>query len=105
MEARRHTDSFEALFPSDRAVGVFTLEDVLRVGRPKLDDPEDHGENPGYIFRGELDYLVPLQSSLERHVLNCGADRRPVDGERLRNEERTLIAKFMNEDGVQVARI
>ena len=105
MEARKHTDSFEAIFPSKNAISAFTVEEVLRHGRPKLDDPEDPGENPGYIFRGELDYKVPLQSSLERHVLNSGVGRRPVDGERLRNEERSLIAKFMNGDGVQVARI
>jgi hypothetical protein len=73
-------------------------------GRPKLDDPEDPGENPGYIFRGELDYQVPLRSSLERHVLKNDADRRPVDGGRLRDEERRLVAQFMNGEGIHIAR-
>jgi len=54
MEARKHTDSFEAIFPSKKAISAFTVEEVLRHGRPKLDDSEDPGENPGYIFRGEL---------------------------------------------------
>ena len=42
------------------------------------------GANPGYIFRGELDYESPLQTSLERDVRNTFNDLTAINRELLK---------------------
>jgi hypothetical protein len=72
---------------------------------PSLRYDEYPGENPGYIFRGELDYARPLQSSLERYVLGGAALSNDDERRRLREEELKLIERFMSGEGSQIAAI
>lgn len=51
----------------------------------------------GYIFRGELDYATPLQSSLEREVEGEIKDLQPV--------EQHCFFRFRDNGGVRVAKI
>jgi len=50
------------------------------------------GPNHGYVFRGELDFKVPLQSSLERYLIE----------QPLQNEKK-LIEAFVEGEGDRVA--
>jgi hypothetical protein len=99
----KHPESFGKLFPTTKR--VTTLEELGQFGIFNLRDDEDPGCNPGYIFRGELDYECPLQSSLERRVRASSKDGDPVSAERLREEERRIIEEFVRGKGPNVAAV
>src|SRR5437879_2123027 len=94
-----NTNPVEDLFAEDTgATKNFTVSEVLGLlgeyGGRHLAYAGDIGWNPGYIFRGELDYDQPLRSSLERYLFK---DKYAVvDGTRLKQEERKLVSNFVN---------
>jgi hypothetical protein len=54
------------------------------------------GRNPGYIFRGELDFPTPLRSSLERHWFdNNHRDKNSCTIAELLSYERKLAEQFV----------
>ena len=87
----------KTLFPetpiSGNPAGI--LDSLSAESRRSLAYGGDLGCNPGYIFRGELDYDVPLQTSLERGL----------NGDQLRATEARLYSEFVEGDGRRVAEI
>jgi len=82
----------EDLFPENPVRGKRAAEVLDHLGSLAIEAfPYDGeiGPNPGYIFRGELDYIKPLQTSLE--VNNVQA------------RERELITGFVEGEGGRVA--
>jgi len=53
------------------------------------------GRNPGYIFRGELAFPIPLQPSLERHWLENNRAKNSGTALELLQYERTLATQFV----------
>ncbi len=101
-----------------------TLPRIAEIFRPELDNPEDLnldgvwallaryglsnlayagevGRNPGYIFRGEIEYAWPLRSSLERKLL-CKRNGKvsPLD---LKKTEREVVTEYLSGEGQRVA--
>jgi hypothetical protein len=103
MELFRHTDSFNRLFSTQETFEANSVEEVERFGGQKLDYEGSPGTNPGYIFRGELDYDIPLQSSLERYVLSSEPRAGPVNGMELKSVEFRLVHEFVSGKGAHTA--
>jgi hypothetical protein len=64
-----------------------------KYGLQKLAYDGDAGRNPGYIFRGELDYPIPLQCGLEHHMRERAAA--VISGDELRSQERMVLTCFL----------
>jgi hypothetical protein len=84
-------------FFRDVLPGGYSLDDVLNtLGRFNLENlgyAGHHGTNPGYLFRGELNYECPLTSTLERTLLKRfpnGLDHRV-----LKQEEIKIVTDFI----------
>ena len=72
-------------------------------GLQKLAYYGDAGRNPGYIFRGELDYPTPLQCGLERHLLKLPTNT--ISCDELRSEERSVLTCFLRSHAGKTAGI
>lgn len=73
------------------------------MGFKNLRTDGDPGRNPGYIFRGELDYPIPLQCGLERHLREQATSA--INGDELRSEERTVLTCFLRSHAGKTAGI
>jgi hypothetical protein len=95
----------EALFPelciSGSAAKILDL--LAKHGIRNLAYDGDCGRNPGYIFRGELDFQSPLQCSLERRLRDELKAGETLTAQQLREKERRLITNFIRGDGGLVA--
>jgi|ERR1035438_3070496 hypothetical protein len=103
MQSPVHADSFERLFSPANTIRARTVEEILRLDPMRLAYDGSPGKNPGYLFRGELDYATPLQSSLERYVLAEVPQNQPISGKVLRDSELKLIQRFQSQGGVHIA--
>ena len=65
-------------------------------GNRHLKYPGDGNRNIGYIFRGEIDFPVPLQSSLEREWFSVNSGDECAATELL-SFERNLLTEFMRD--------
>ena len=99
-------NSVANLFPEENLTGKAEaiLESLGKHGIWNLAHDGVIGCNPGYIFRGEADFLQPLQSSLERK-LHGEPGNAPIEKEKLQGAEKELITKFVQGDGRRVAEI
>jgi len=95
----------EDLFPEERISGSASgiLDLVCKHGIRNLAYDGDCGCNPGYIFRGELDFESPLQCSLERRLRKELKAGEALTAQQLRESERRLITNFIRGDGGCVA--
>jgi hypothetical protein len=106
-QMKKH-NPIEALFGKDERLdgnAAAILELLGKYGIRSLAYDGDLGCNPGYIFRGEAAFDVPLRSSLERTVRKKLGDHFPIDGETLRAEELQLITCFVDGLGGRAASI
>jgi hypothetical protein len=91
------TTDAEHLFPAEPLGGssadIYCRLDELGVLRLAYD--EETGRNPGYLFRGELNYKTPLQSTLERLAIE-GSES--VTRSKLMQCEREIAACFFNSE-------
>ena len=101
----KKTNPVEDFFPEEAAVGntESILDSLAKDGAWNLGYDGMIGCNPGYIFRGEADWKVPLQSSLERCVRSNSENG--LKGSDLRKTEREQIDKFIGGEGGKVAAI
>lgn len=100
-----NTNIMERLFPEERVSGSASeiLDSLGKHGIRSLAYDGDCGCNPGYIFRGELDFESPLQCSLERRLrseLNTGE---VFATRQLQEREANLFTDFAQGDGGRVA--
>lgn len=91
---------FTEVCPKDDSLdGV--IEIIGRFGLHNLGYESDLGLNPGYTFRGEIDYDSPLQSGLERKAIELNYNGIG----RLKHLEKERVEKYMLSKGAQVARL
>ena len=100
------------LFPEDPAEKILDTDVIEKVwdvlGANSIQNLAYGGEpgrNPGYIFRGEADFIQPLQSSLEQKLRKELGDNGSIDKEKMERKERELVANFVRGDGRLVAEI
>lgn len=89
------------LFGSDVPISGDAPEILNRLseyGSRNLAHGGDPGCNPGYIFRGEINYDCPLRSKLER-----GEPK--TSDEKLNEKEKELFTNFVSGDGGRIAAI
>jgi hypothetical protein len=107
----KKTDLVEKLFPTehlpidDTDDGRLILTDLGNHGIHNLAYVGGLGCNPGYIFRGELDYDCPLQTSLERELLKESNPGVTIPTPTLKAEEKKIIERFIKGDGERVSAI
>jgi hypothetical protein len=101
----------EDLFPENTrdtsGLSVSEIIDLLGChGIRNLAYDGDPGCNPGYVFRGEVDYDQPLRSSLEHRLhLDHKDHGTGLDEACLRRLERELVTTFVRGEGGDVAAI
>lgn len=85
------------LFPAE-PLGFSNADIYCRLdelGLLRLEYDEETGRNPGYLFRGELNYKTPLQSTLERLTLK-GCES--VTRSQLKQCEREIAEDFFKSE-------
>lgn len=92
----------ELIIPQDYSPEI-VIETLGKYGIQNLAYGGDIGSNPGYIFRGEANWNMPLQTSLERRVRSkCPASSFKDE---LKKTEQSLIRCFIEGLGGRVAGI
>lgn len=81
--------------------GIWDL--LARYGLKNLAYGGDVGRNPGYIFRGEIEYKLPLKTGLERKA--CKQHEGRITPAMLQQFEQKLIAEYLQGEGRQLATI
>ncbi len=88
------------LFPEETWSGSDVSQLVEAHHRLRLIYPETpHGNPNGYIFRGELDYARPLESTLERKTRNRASRGQELTAEALEKVENKCVTDFVSDGG------